>query len=136
MTKKTNENRVVYAALILVLTVLSLIVIATGIASRRNDAPKETEMETVTETDGKDVGAIITTKPKDTAPDTVKKDETTETKAPETEKPTEDEEDDEIVTAAPIVDDGKDEGCGGVMSATFATLALIALGAVCIKKRD
>ena len=53
-----------------------------------------------------------------------------------TEKPTEDEEDDEIVTAAPIVDDGKDEGCGGVMSATFATLALIALGAVCIKKRD
>ncbi len=88
MTKKTNENRVVYAALILVLTVLSLIVIATGIASRRNDAPKETEMETVTETDGKDVGAIITTKPKDTAPDTVKKDETTETKAPETEKPT------------------------------------------------
>lgn len=88
MTKKMNENRVVYAALILVLTVLSLIVIATGIASRRNDSPKDTEAETVTETEGKDVDAIITTKPKDTSPETVKRDETSETKMPETEKPT------------------------------------------------
>lgn len=88
MMKKMNENRVVYAALILVLTVLSLIVIATGIASRRNDAPGDTEEMTVTETEGKDVGAAITTKPKDTAPETVKRDETSDTKPPETEKPT------------------------------------------------
>lgn len=63
---------------------------------------------------------------------------------PETEEPTTKEEteapttqeDSELQTAAPIVDDGKSEGCGSIMSATFASLALIALGAICIKKRD
>lgn len=41
----------------------------------------------------------------------------------------------EIQTAAPVVDDEKKEGCGSVISVT-ALVALITLGAVCIKKKD
>ncbi len=45
MENKKNENRIVYAALILVLTVLAVLVIVTGVASRRarpNDLPEGT----------------------------------------------------------------------------------------------
>lgn len=73
MAKKNNENKVIYAALTLVLTVLSILVIVTGIATRRSernvtDDTKDTEKETVAErnedrggkkTDSKDVMADI-----------------------------------------------------------------------------
>ena len=49
----------------------------------------------------------------------------------ETEAPTQ-----EIQTAAPVIDDEKEGGCGSIISVTSALVAIIALGAVCIKKRD
>ena len=54
-----------------------------------------------------------------------------ETTEEETEAPTQ-----EIQTAAPVVDDEKEGGCGSIISVTSALVAIIALGAVCIKKRD
>lgn len=62
-----------------------------------------------------------------------------DTTAPESEEQTtvEDTEDkdEEIQTAAPVVDEGEKEGCGSVVSVT-AMVALISLGAVCLKKKD
>lgn len=51
MAKQNNENKVVYAALTLVLTVLSILVIVTGVATRRAERKEtdETEREKITE---------------------------------------------------------------------------------------
>ena len=64
----------------------------------------------------------------DTTPEQTTPEETT---PEETEAPTQ-----EIQTAAPVVDDEKEGGCGSIISVTSALVAIIALGAVCIKKRD
>lgn len=64
-----------------------------------------------------------------------------ETEAPETEAPTAEEattakkeEPTEVPTAAPVT---KEEGgCGSIITAGFASLALVILGAVCITKKD
>ncbi len=86
MTKKNNEKRLIALVLTLVVTVLSVIIIVTGIVARRNDGktpPADTKTEAA-ETDG-------TKPPKPTVkPDTSRQPETSkpipnETKPPETE---------------------------------------------------
>lgn len=63
--------------------------------------------------------------------DTTPEETEEETTEEETEAPTQ-----EIQTAAPVIDDEKEGGCGSIISVTSALVAIIALGAVCIKKRD
>lgn len=49
MTKKNNETRLIYAAVLIVITVLSVIVIVTGIAARRNGDDSMPPADTKTE---------------------------------------------------------------------------------------
>lgn len=62
MAKKNNENKVVYAALTLVLVVLSILVIVTGVASRRaekrNDDGADTEKNISTNEKERDVDVM------------------------------------------------------------------------------
>ncbi len=65
--------------------------------------------------------------------------ETQETEPQETETEAEvttPAEDEEIQTAPPANTDDKKDGCGSVLSAGLVTVSMIALGAVCIKKKD
>lgn len=84
MQNKKNENRLVYAALILVLTVLAALVIVTGIASRR--ASKNEDIETTAKVTSGTTGRETTRAPQSTrpAPDSGRE---TETKRPETTVP-------------------------------------------------
>lgn len=82
MTKKNNETRLVYVAVILVLTVLSVIVIVTGIASRRNRDDAAPPVDTQTES------PAPSTQKADKTPDTSKRPDVTlappeESKAPD-----------------------------------------------------
>ncbi len=88
MTRKNNENRVVYAALIVVITVLSILVIVTGIVSRRNDSKKDGDTSDTAESTAADATKpVVTDKPTVTTPDTMNRvEEPKETEPPETEK--------------------------------------------------
>lgn len=98
MENKKNENRIVYAALILVLTVLAALVVVTGVVSRRarkNETPDVTtgaEVDAGTaEHDPSGPSAANPSKPsKPSKPDTEESKKPTETEPPKTEGPADD----------------------------------------------
>lgn len=102
MAKKNNENKVVYAALTLVLVVLSILVIVTGVASRRaekrNDDGADTEKNISTNEKERDVDVMA-----DPAEDPKKDGEKSDNKSSKDKKTEENSRNDAVLP--PIIED-------------------------------